>query len=187
LSNIGLKSHSNRFTLLIHMTDAIKDRERQTQRAQRTVRHESCLPNGPNNATTSDLPKKPPGQPISDGVAEQVDSSQIFEFLPHTTEAIDSDATVVEAAAKMKELNVGILAICNKGTLEGVITDRDIIEHLSSDKRDPLSTRICEIMTRGVLDDQDARQGRDINADAADSPPDSDPVRVFLAGVIKPT
>lgn len=80
----------------------------------------------------------------------------------------------------MKELNVGILAICNKGTLEGEITDRDIIAHLSSDERDPLCTRICEIMTRGALDDQDAPPGRHINADAADSPPDSEPVRVFF-------
>jgi len=135
------------------MTDAIKDRERQTRRAQRTVTHESCLPNGPNNAMKSSLPKKQPGQPISDGVAERVDPSQIFEFLTHTMDAIDSSATVVEAAAKMKELNVGTLAICNKGTHEGIITDRDIIEHLSLDERDPLRTRICEIMTRGALDD----------------------------------
>ena len=161
------------------MTDAIKDREGQTGRAKQTVSHESCLPNGPNNATSSGLPKKQPGQPISDGVAERVDSSQNFECLTYTMEVIDSDATVVEAAAKMKELNVGTLAICNKGKLEGEITDRDIIAHLSSDERDPLCTRIGEIMNRGARDDQDARQVRHLSADAADSPPDSEPVRVF--------
>ena len=161
------------------MTDAIKDREGQTLRAKQTVRHESCLPDGPNNAMKPGLPKKKPGQPISDGVAERVDSSQNFECLTYTMEVIDSDATVVEAAAKMKELNVGTLVICNQGKLEGVITDRDIIAHLSSDERDPSRTRICEIMTPGALDDQEARQSRHLSADAADSPPDFEPVRVL--------
>ena len=127
----------------------------------------------------SRLPKNKPDQPIDDGVAEQADSTQIFEFLPHTTEAIDSDATVVEAAAKMKKLNVGTLAISNKGKLEGVITDRDLIEYLSSDEHDPSRTRICEIMTRGGLDDENVRQVGRINTDAADALPDSKPVRAF--------
>src|SRR5258706_3899074 len=95
-------------------------------------------------------------------------------------------AALVCSPGKIFRLNVGILAICNKGSLEGEITDRDIIAHLSSDERDPLCTRICEIMTRGALDDQDAPPGRHINADAADSPPDSEPVRVFLTAVIEP-
>jgi signal-transduction protein with cAMP-binding, CBS, and nucleotidyltransferase domain len=134
---------------------------------------------GTNNSMKSRLPKNKPDQPISDGVAEQVDSSQIFEFLTHTEEVIDSSATVVEAAAKMKKLNVGTLAISNKGKLEGVITDRDIIEYLSSDKHDPSRTRICEITTRGALDDENVRQVGRISADAADAPPDSKPVRAF--------
>jgi CBS domain-containing protein len=94
-------------------------------------------------------------------------------------EAIDSNATVVEAAAKMKKLNVGILAISNKGKFEGVITDRDIIEYLSSDEHDPSRTRICDIMTPGALDDQNVPQVGRINADAADAPPDSKPERAF--------
>ena len=134
---------------------------------------------GSNNSMKSRLPKNKPDQPISDGVADQVDSTQIFEFLTHTMDAIDSSATVVEAAAKMKKLNVGTLAISNKGKLEGVITDRDIIKYLSSDEHDPSRTRICEIMTRGGLDDENVRQVGRINTDAADALPDSKPVRAF--------
>jgi len=134
---------------------------------------------GSNNSMKSRLPKNKSGQPISDGVAVQVASTQISEFLIQTVEVIDANATVVEAAAKMKELNVASLAISNKGKVEGVITDRNLIEYLSSGDRDPSHTRICEIMVPGALDDQNVPQVGRINADAADAPPESKPVRVF--------
>lgn len=160
------------------MTDAIKG-EGANSTCQMNGETYSCLPMGSKNSMKSRLPKNKPGQPISDDVAEQVDPKQIFEFLTQTVEVIDASATVVEAAAKMKKLNVGTLTISNKGKLEGVITDRDIIEHLSSDEHDPSRTRICEIITPEGLDDQNVPQVGRINADAADAPPESKPVRAF--------
>ena len=82
---------------------------------------------------------------------------QIKDVMTQSAETVDSDALVIDAAAKMKELNVGSLPVCDNGKLEGLITDRDIIVRLLAEGRDPLCTRIGEIMTPGAtycFDDQ---------------------------------
>ncbi len=52
---------------------------------------------------------------------------QIKDVMTQSAETVDSDALVIDAATKMKELNVGSLPVCDNGKLEGLITDRDII------------------------------------------------------------
>ena len=82
---------------------------------------------------------------------------QIKDVMTQSAETVDSDALVIDAATKMKELNVGSLPVCDNGKLEGLITDRDIIVRLLAEGRDPLCTRIGEIMTPGAtycFDDQ---------------------------------
>jgi CBS domain-containing protein len=87
---------------------------------------------------------------------EGKDSMQIRDVMTETAETIASNASAIEAAAKMKELNVGALPVCDNGNLEGLITDRDIIMRLISERRDPLHTRIGEIMAGATycFDDQ---------------------------------
>src|SRR5258706_607643 len=75
---------------------------------------------------------------------------QIKDVMTQSAETVDSDALVIDAATKMKELNVGSLPVCDNGKLEGLITDRDIIVRLLAEGRDPLYTRIGEIMTPGA-------------------------------------
>ena len=41
-------------------------------------------------------------------------------------EVVGPEATLAEAAEKMRQLNVGILPVCDGDTLLGVLTDRDI-------------------------------------------------------------
>ena len=82
---------------------------------------------------------------------------QIKDVMTQSAETVDSDALVIDAATKMKELNVGSLPVCDNGKLQGLITDRDIIVRLLAEGRDPLCTRIGEIMTAGAtycFDDQ---------------------------------
>jgi CBS domain-containing protein len=82
---------------------------------------------------------------------------QIKDVMTQSAETVDSDALVIDAATKMKVLNVGSLPVCDNGKLEGLITDRDIIVRLLAEGRDPLCTRIGEIMTPGAtycFDDQ---------------------------------
>jgi CBS domain-containing protein len=82
---------------------------------------------------------------------------QIKDVMTQSAATVNSDAFVIDAATKMKNLNVGSLPVCDNGKLEGLITDRDIIVRLLAEGLDPLCTRIGEIMTPGAtycFDDQ---------------------------------
>lgn len=57
-------------------------------------------------------------------------------------------STVHDAAAKMKEYNVGSVLIVEEGQkLKGILTDRDIALNVVGDSKDPRSTIVSDIMT----------------------------------------
>lgn len=61
---------------------------------------------------------------------------QVKEIMTRTVETIESDASLVEAARKMRSLEVGALPIWENGELVGMITDRDItIRGVADEKR----------------------------------------------------
>ncbi len=76
-------------------------------------------------------------------------------------EVISPQATLTEAAQKMKDLNIGDLPVCDGDRLLGMITDRDITIRATAQGLDPNSTRTYETMTPGVVycfDDQDVKE-----------------------------
>ncbi len=57
-------------------------------------------------------------------------------------------ATVHDAAAKMKEHNVGSVLIVEEGwKLKGILTDRDITLTVAADSKDPRTTYVYDVMT----------------------------------------
>jgi CBS domain-containing protein len=64
----------------------------------------------------------------------------------------------------MDELNVGVLPVCDNGSLVGLLTDRDIVVRATSAGQDPCTTTVATVMTippRSVRSDallQDALQ-----------------------------
>lgn len=82
---------------------------------------------------------------------------QIREVMTQGVEIINSNAPAIEAAAKMREFDVGSLPVCDGERLEGLLTDRDIAVRLVAAGLDPSSTKVSEIMTPGAtycFDDQ---------------------------------
>jgi CBS domain-containing protein len=75
---------------------------------------------------------------------------QIREVMTHAPEIVHTNAAVREAAAKMRELEVGSLPVCDGERLEGLITDRDIAIRMVAEGLDPSSTKVGDIMTPGV-------------------------------------
>jgi CBS domain-containing protein len=60
--------------------------------------------------------------------------------------SIGADTPVLEAAKKMRDLDVGALPICGEDKrLKGVITDRDIVVGVLAEGKDPGSTKAGEI------------------------------------------
>lgn len=60
--------------------------------------------------------------------------------------------TVQEAAQVMAKHNIGSVVISNDGkTLDGIITERDILKDLIAQGQDPKTIKVEEMMTKKVL------------------------------------
>ena len=82
------------------------------------------------------------------------------EVMTKGAEFIESKTTVVEAAKKLKELDVGSLPICDGGKLKGMVTDRDIVVKVLAAGKDPGECTVGELIqgeavTIGADDDID--------------------------------
>ena len=68
------------------------------------------------------------------------------DMMSGSAECASESDTLVDAARKMKDLDVGSLPICGEDDrLKGVITDRDIVVNCVADGRDPSSVKVSEL------------------------------------------
>ena len=93
---------------------------------------------------------------------------QVRDVMTRGVEVVRPDATLQEAAAKMDELDVGPLPVCDGGRLVGFVTDRDITVRATAAGRDPRATRVREVMTTDLLycfEDQDGAEAAALMAE----------------------
>lgn len=64
---------------------------------------------------------------------------------------IGPDATLTEAARRMRGLDIGPLPVADGDRLVGMLTDRDIAVRATAEGRDPSATRVSDVMTRDVV------------------------------------
>jgi CBS domain-containing protein len=68
------------------------------------------------------------------------------EVMTSGAECVGENETVVEAAKKMAQLDVGSLPICGEDDrLKGMLTDRDIAVKVLAEDKDPSSTKAGEL------------------------------------------
>jgi len=65
-------------------------------------------------------------------------------------EDIPADATLMQAAAKMKLLDIGAIPVRENDRLVGMITDRDIAVRAVAEGRDPKKMPVREAMSRDI-------------------------------------
>ena len=85
---------------------------------------------------------------------------KVNEIITHDPEVIRPETTLIEAAQKMKSLDIGMLPVCDGDRLVGVITDRDITLRGVAQGFDPKTARVQEVMTPEVIycfDDEDVK------------------------------
>ena len=83
---------------------------------------------------------------------------KLKELMTPDVEIVRPNATLKEAAMKMKELDVGLLPVCDDEQLCGMLTDRDITVRSTADGQDPTTTPVEGVMTQNVVyafEDQD--------------------------------
>jgi CBS domain-containing protein len=79
---------------------------------------------------------------------------------PHV-ECIPPDATLQDAAFRMRSNDVGDVLVCDNDRLAGVVTDRDIVVRAIAEGKNPAKVRVCDIMSSGVVycfEDQDVEE-----------------------------
>jgi len=85
----------------------------------------------------------------------------VSEVMTRHVECIDPDTNLQDAAAKMKDLNIGPLPVCENDRLVGMVTDRDITVRATAEGSDPHGTRVRDVMTPDVVycfDDEDVSE-----------------------------
>ena len=77
--------------------------------------------------------------------AHPEETTLVGEAMSRRVAAIDAEAPVADAAERLAEQDVGVLAICQAGDrLSGVITDRDIVVRVIAQGLDPDELKVGE-------------------------------------------
>jgi CBS domain-containing protein len=75
---------------------------------------------------------------------------QIREIMTRHVDVVPPNASIRDAAAKMKELDVGAIPVCDGQKLQGMLTDRDIAIRAVAEDRDPSQTAVSEVMSTEI-------------------------------------
>ena len=83
---------------------------------------------------------------------------KVKHVMSHMVTIIPGEWSVREAAEHMKKHNIRTVAVGEKESVIGIITDRDITIRVTAEGLDPVRTRVEDIMTLGqfhTFDDED--------------------------------
>jgi CBS domain-containing protein len=79
-----------------------------------------------------------------------MEKMQVKELMEINLKLINPDATLEEAAKKMRESDCGFLPVGTNSTPHGIITDRDIVVRALAEGRNPKSEKVRDFMTSDV-------------------------------------
>ena len=82
---------------------------------------------------------------------------ELRDIMTRNVEVVNGNASLKEAATKMKTLDVGLIPVCDGDRLKGLLTDRDITIRATANGRDPSKTKVSEVMSTDIaycLEDQ---------------------------------
>ena len=72
---------------------------------------------------------------------------KLKDIMSTEVEIVPPDASIQQAAAKMRSLDVGALPVCDGRRLSGMITDRDITIRAVAAGRDPKTTPVRDCLS----------------------------------------
>jgi CBS domain-containing protein len=89
----------------------------------------------------------------------------IKEIMTEHVEAVAYDATIKQAADRMRVLNVGCLPVKSDGAVSGIVTDRDITVRAIAQGLNPNETKVEEVMSTEIVwcyEDEDVQKAADL-------------------------
>jgi CBS domain-containing protein len=87
------------------------------------------------------------------GREEDAGRLRAAELMTENPETVTPETTLIEAAQKMRDMNVGIIPVIDNAEsrrLRGVVTDRDIAVRAVAEGKDAKSTKVSDVMTEQV-------------------------------------
>lgn len=86
---------------------------------------------------------------------------ELRDIMTRDVEVVSGEASLKDAAVKMRNLDVGLIPVCAGNRLQGMLTDRDITIRATAEGRDPNATKVTEVMSTDVaycLEDQEIEE-----------------------------
>ena len=77
-------------------------------------------------------------------------NTYVRDIMKHEIISIDRNETVRKACDIYKDNKIGCLIVTENGQLEGIVTERDVIERTICMDRNPKTTKIKEIMSTDI-------------------------------------
>ena len=74
----------------------------------------------------------------------------VKEIMSDKIITVDANETILDACNKYSNHKVGCLIVTENGQLEGIVTERDVIERTICMDRNPKTTKIKEIMSTDI-------------------------------------
>lgn len=93
---------------------------------------------------------------------------KVADVMTRSVDVANPDARLDEAAERMRQLDAGVLPVVDGDKVVGMITDRDITVRATAEGRDPVSTKVSEVMTPEVVftyDDEDVKDAAKLMQD----------------------
>ena len=75
----------------------------------------------------------------------------VTNIMLRSSASIHAEATLADAAAKMRDKKLSWLHLLNGTSSVGVVSDRDIVTRAAAKGLDPLSTKVRDVMSSDVL------------------------------------
>lgn len=76
---------------------------------------------------------------------------KVADVMARHVEFIDGDANVQSAAVMMGELDLGALPVGSPESIEGIVTDRDLIYRVVAEGLSNIRTRVREVMSTTIF------------------------------------
>jgi CBS domain-containing protein len=90
---------------------------------------------------------------------------KVNEIMTHGIEGIQANDTILHAAMRMKDFDIGSIAVFEKDDAVGILTDRDIAVRVVGQSLNPVHTSVGEVMTKDPVacqEDNDLEQAAKI-------------------------
>jgi CBS domain-containing protein len=78
-------------------------------------------------------------------------AQSIREVMTPDPRTVATTDTIVDAARQMREGDVGAILVEDRGSVAGILTDRDIVVRVVAGDRDPSSVTVGDVASRDIV------------------------------------